>query len=101
MIARAALVAASVGAVAWSIGVVAMDGPKRGPRFMLELPKPPARSRLSEIVFRNPGPVRTSADWPGQMRAKLAEGGMISQPQQVPQAALWQLAPTVPAEWTR
>ena len=100
-IARVALVIVSVGAVAWSLGVAAMQGPRRGPRFMTDLPKPPARSHLTDIVFRNPGSVRTNADWPHQMRARFAEPGAISAAQPVPQAALWQLAPPVPAEWAR
>ena len=99
--ARAALVAVSIVAVVLSLAAVTQGGPRRGPRFMSDLLKPPARSRLTEIVFRNPTTTRTSIDWPRDMRARLADGATSGTVASMPQQAFWQLAPTTPAAWAR
>ena len=99
-IARGLLLAASLAAVIWSIGVAAERGwPGAGTAAPVARP-PKTRGVMAELVFGNPGRGSAPVAWPQVMRPQLAAGGMIARPEPAPQAALWQLPP-LSSGWTR
>ena len=98
--ARGLLLAASVGAVAWSGAVLAGGALAKYPAFASEPAKPPkTRSVLADLVFKTKRQRTAPVDWPANMRPRVMAGGMTGGPARAPQAAFWLPPPSAPAGW--